>query len=141
MKSIEKDSGAAQQLAQDALRMNPDYKPAMVAIARDHYRAHRTELALYALQAILDGFGEASPPRDKDNAEAHLLRGLIEKRGGAPRGGDGRLRGGADQARPDMVEAPIQLGVMKLEAGNVARSDAAARERGEVRAARPRSRT
>ncbi len=117
VKSIENDSASAQQLAQDALRMNPDYKPAMVAIAHDHYRAHRTELAKYALQAILEGFGEGSPPRDRDNADAHLIRGLLDLDEGL------RAAAMADfdaarKARPDMVEALIHLGVMKLQAGN-----------------------
>jgi Tfp pilus assembly protein PilF len=117
VKSMENDTASAQQLAQDALRMNPDYKPAMVAIAHDHYRAHRIELARYALAAVLDGNGEANPPRDPDNADAHLIRGLIEE--------EDRLRAAAmadfdaaRKARPDMVEALIHLGVMKLEAGN-----------------------
>ena len=118
VKSMENDTGTAQQLAQDALRINPDYKPAMVAIAHDHYRAHRTELAKYALQAVLDGFGESSPPRDKDNADAHLIRGLIDEEEGL------RAAAMADfdaarKTRPDMVEALIHLGVMKLQAGNV----------------------
>jgi Tfp pilus assembly protein PilF len=118
VKSMENDTGTAQQLAQDALRMSPDYKPAMVAIAHDHYRAHRTELAKYALQAILEGFGESSPPRDKDNADAHLIRGLINEEEGL------RAWAMADfdaarKTRPDMVEALIHLGVMKLQAGNV----------------------
>ena len=43
--------------------------------------------------------------------------------------------------RPDLVEATIQLGAMKLEAGNAAGGAAAPRERGEVRAAKRRSRT
>jgi Tfp pilus assembly protein PilF len=118
VKSIAGNSGDAQRLAQSALAMNPDFKPAMVVIAHDHYRARRIELANYALTAILDGFGELSPARDKDNPDAHLLRGLIEKELG--------LRSAAmtdfDAARakrPDMVEALIQSGVMKLEAGNV----------------------
>ncbi len=46
-------------------------------MARDHYRARKLDLAKYALQAMLEGFGESSPARDKDNAEAHLLRGLM----------------------------------------------------------------
>ena len=88
--------------------MNPDYKPAMVAIAHDHYRARRVELAKYALQAVLDGFGESSPPRDKDNPDAHLIRGLIERQEGAARRGNGRLRRGRGSARPgQMVEALI----------------------------------
>jgi Tfp pilus assembly protein PilF len=118
VKSMEGNSGDAQRLAQGALALNPDFKPAMVVIAHDHYRSRRMELANYALTAILDGFGELSPARDKDNPDAHLLRGLIEKETG--------LRAAAmadfDAARakrPDMVEALIQSGVMKLEAGNV----------------------
>lgn len=118
IKSMAGNSGDAQRLAQSALVLNPDFKPAMVVIAHDHYRARRIELANYALTAILDGFGELSPARDKDNPDAHLLRGLIEKESG--------LRAAAmadfDAARakrPDMVEAVIQSGVMKLEAGNV----------------------
>lgn len=119
VKSIAKDSASAQQLAQDALRINPDYKEAMVVIARDHYRAGRIYLANYALQAILDGFGDSSPPRDKDNAEAHLLRGIIEREQGS------RLAAmkdfeAAKAKRPDLVEAQIQAGAMRLEAGNVA---------------------
>jgi Tfp pilus assembly protein PilF len=118
VKSLEKDSGSAQQLAQDALRINPDYKPAMVTIARDHYRAGRAELARYALQAILDGFGDSSPPRDRNNAEAHLLRGLIEKQAGQRAAALSDFEA-ARTSRPDMVDALIQVGVMKLEAGNV----------------------
>lgn len=117
VKSIANDSGTAQQLAQEALHIDPDLKEAMVTIARDHYRARRIDLARYALQAILDGFGEGSPPRDKDNAEAHLLRGLIERenneRAAAMIDFDA-----ARTRRPDLVEALVQLGVMKLEAGN-----------------------
>ncbi len=117
LKSIAKDHGTAQQLAQDALRMDPDLKEAMVVIARDHYRARKLDLAKYALQAILEGFGEASPARDKDNAEAHLIRGLIYREGGA------RAVALADfeaavKRRPDLVEALINLGSMRLEAGN-----------------------
>jgi Flp pilus assembly protein TadD len=117
VKSIEGDSGSAQSLAQDALRLDPNNKDAMMAIARDHYRAHRMDLALYALRAILDGIGEASPPRDKDNAEGHLLRGLIEKQDGKRAAAMNDFQA-AQTKRPDLVEATIQLGVMKLEAGN-----------------------
>jgi len=119
IKSLEKDSGSAQQIAQDALRLDPDFKEAMVTIARDHYRARRMELAKYALQALLEGFGDVSPPRDKDNAEAHLLRGLIYKENGF-RAGAFKDFEVAVAKRPDLVEAVIQLGVMKLEAGNSA---------------------
>jgi tetratricopeptide (TPR) repeat protein len=116
VKAIEGNDGDAQQLAMDALRLDPNDTDAMVAIARDHYRAHKMDLAIYALTAILDGVAD-SPPRDKDNAEAHLLRGLINK-------ADGRRAAAmvdfqaAQAKRPDLVEATIQLGVMKLEAGN-----------------------
>jgi tetratricopeptide (TPR) repeat protein len=117
--SLQKDTGSAQRIAQEALKINPDYRPAMVIIARDHYRNRRLDLALYALQAILDGFDpvESNPPRDKDNPEALLLRGLIWREEG--------LRGPAmDQfqkavaRRPDLVEARVQLGNFLLEAGN-----------------------
>lgn len=117
VKSLEKDSADAQRLAQDALRIDPNYKDAMVVIARDHYRAGRTDLAKYALTAILDGFGQASPARDPGNAEALLLRGLIEREAG------NRIAAMKDfdtarQRRPDLVEATIQVAAMKLEAGN-----------------------
>ena len=117
IKSIEKDSGTAQQLAQDALRVNPDYKPAMVTIARDHWRAGRPELAKYALQAVLDGF-DPTPPRDKDNPDAHLLRGLIERQAGQRAAAMADFDA-AQRKRPDLVEALVQLGEMKDEAGNV----------------------
>jgi tetratricopeptide (TPR) repeat protein len=117
VKSLEKDSAGAQQLAQDALRMDPNYKDAMVVIARDHYRNGRTELAKYALQAVLEGFGQASPARDPGNAEALLLRGLIEREAGQ------RIAAlkdfdAARSKRPDLVEATVQVAAMKLEAGN-----------------------
>lgn len=117
LKSIAKDHGTAQQLAQDALRMDPDFKDAMVTIARDHYRARKLDLAKYALQAILEGFGDASPARDKDNAEARLLRGLIYREGGARAVALTDFEA-AVKRRPDLVEALINLGSMRLEAGN-----------------------
>jgi tetratricopeptide (TPR) repeat protein len=119
IKSLQKDTGSAQRIAQEALKINPDYRPAMVIIARDHYRNRRLDLALYALQAILDGFEPVAdnPPRDKDNAEALLLRGLIWREMG--------LRGPAMEQfqkavarRPDLVEARVQLGNYLLEAGD-----------------------
>jgi Tfp pilus assembly protein PilF len=117
IKSMQRDTGSAQQLAQEALKKDSDYRPAMVTLARDHYRNRRLDLALYALVAILDGFGENNPPRDKDNADAHYLRGLIQKEEG--------LRGPAMDAfkravalRPDMVEARVELASFYLEAGN-----------------------
>ena len=107
----------AKQLAQDALRMDPNFKDAMVTIARDHYRARKMDLAKYALQAVLEGFGDATPARDKENAEAHLLRGLIMRESGS------RIVAlkdfeAASAKRPDLVEALVNLGSMRLEAGN-----------------------
>jgi Tfp pilus assembly protein PilF len=123
VKSIENDHATAQQLAQDALRMDPNFKDAMVTIARDHYRARKMDLAKYALQAVLEGFGDATPARDKNNAEAHLLRGLIMREAGS------RIVAlkdfeDATKTRPDLVEALVNLGSMRLEAGNA--SDALA---------------
>src|SRR5690606_26054425 len=77
--SQQKDSGQAQKLAQRALKLDPDYRPAMVVLARDHYRNRRLDLALYTLTAILDGYGPENPPRDANNAEARVLRALIYK--------------------------------------------------------------
>ncbi len=117
VKSLQKDHATAQQLAQDALRMDPNFKDAMVTIARDHYRARKLDLAKYALQAVLEGFGDATPARDKDNAEARLLRGLIMREAGS------RIVAlkdfeAATARRPDLVEALVNLGSMRLEAGN-----------------------
>jgi tetratricopeptide (TPR) repeat protein len=117
VKSLQKDTGSAQRIAQEALKINPDYRPAMVVIARDHYRNRRLDLALYALQAILDGFGEDNPPRDKDNGAALLLRGLIWRE-------QGNRVGALDQftkavaKRPDLVEARVQLGAALVQAGS-----------------------
>jgi tetratricopeptide (TPR) repeat protein len=119
VKSLANDHASAQQLAQDALRMDPNFKDAMVVIARDHYRARRMDLAKYALHAILEGFGEASPARDKGNAEAHLIRGLIFRESGS-RAVAMQDFEAAVKRRPDLVEALINLGSMKLEAGNAA---------------------
>jgi len=119
VRSIQGNSGEAQRFAQEALKLNPDYRPAMVTLARDHYRSRRLDLALYALKGILDGYGEENPPRDKNNAEARLIRGLIYKEQG--------LRGPAIQElqkalelRPDLVEARLQLSSYYLESGNAA---------------------
>ncbi|HEY8943387.1 MAG TPA: tetratricopeptide repeat protein, partial [Polyangiaceae bacterium] len=119
VKSVQGDSGAAQRYAQEALKKNPDYRPAMVTIARDHYHARRLDLALYALKGILDGYGNENPPRDKNNAEARLIRGLIYKEQG--------LRGPAMdefrkalELRADLVEARVHLSAYLLESGNAA---------------------
>jgi tetratricopeptide (TPR) repeat protein len=117
VKSLQKDTGSAQRLAQEALKINPDYRPAMVIIARDHYRNRRLDLALYALTAILDGFGDENPPRDKDNPEAFLLRGLILREQGHRAAAMDQFRK-VVQRRPDFVEARSQLATMLLEAGN-----------------------
>lgn len=117
VKSLNKDHGTAQQLAQDALRFDPDFKDAMVVVARDHYRAKKMDLAKYALTAILDGFGDGTPPRDRENAEAHLLRGLIARESGA-RALAMKDFDAAVKKRPDLVEALVNLGSMKVEAGN-----------------------
>ncbi|WP_437721526.1 tetratricopeptide repeat protein [Sorangium sp. So ce861] len=119
IKSLQKDTGAAQRLAQEALKINPDYRPAMVIIARDHYRNRRLDLALYALQAILDGFEPVSenPPRDRDNAEALLLRGLIYREQGQRAAALEEFRKAVTR-RPDLVEARVQLATYLLEAGN-----------------------
>ncbi len=96
----------------------------MIVIARDYYRAHRWDLAKYALQAILDGADDGSiPPRDKGNPEALLMRGLIERDMGQ------RKEALADfekaiAKRPDLFEAYISLGEMKLEAGNATEAQA-----------------
>lgn len=116
-KSEAGNHGDAQQMAQDALRLNPNEAFAMVVIARDHYRARKIDLARYALQAVLDGFGDASPARAKDNAEAALLRGLLERDYGRRAAAMEAFEHAATN-QPDLVEALLQLGAMRLEAGN-----------------------
>ena len=117
VKSIQGDSGAAQRLAQEALKKNPDYRPAMITLARDHYRSRRLDLALYALKGILDGYGDENPPRDKNNAEARLLRGLIYKEQGLKAAAIPELQK-AIELRPDLVEARVHLANYLLESGN-----------------------
>ncbi|RYZ03872.1 MAG: tetratricopeptide repeat protein [Myxococcales bacterium] len=117
VKSIQGDSGAAQRLAQEALKKNPDYRPAMITLARDHYRARRLDLALYALRGILDGYGDENPPRDKNNAEARLLRGLIYKEQGNKAAAIPELQK-AIELRPDLVEPRVHLANYLLESGN-----------------------
>ncbi len=117
VKSIQGDSGAAQRLSQEALKKNPDYRPAMITLARDHYRSRRLDLALYALRGILDGYGDENPPRDKNNAEARLLRGLIYKEQGLKAAAIPELQK-AIELRPDLVEARVHLANYLLESGN-----------------------
>lgn len=118
VKSIEGDSPGCQLLAQQALAKQPDFKDAMIVIARDYFRNHRWDLAKYALQAILDGADDGSiPPRDKDNPEALLMRGLIERDSGQRKAAIADFER-AIAKRPDLFEAYVSLGEMKLEAGN-----------------------
>jgi tetratricopeptide (TPR) repeat protein len=124
VKSIEGDSPGCQNIAQQALAKQPDFKDAMVVIARDYYRSHRWDLAKYALQAILDGSEDGSiPPRDKGNPEALLMRALIEREQ-ADRKDALRDFDAASQKRPDLFEAYVNLGEMKLEAGNATEAQA-----------------
>ncbi len=116
VKSIDGDSAGCQKIGQDILTKNPGYTNAMIAIARDFYRGHKWDLAQYALKAILDG-DDAIPARDKGNPDALLMRALIERDLGS------REQSMKDFAqalakRPDMFEAYINLGEMRLEAGN-----------------------
>jgi len=113
------DSANAQLLAQKALKKDPDYRPAMVTLARDHYRAHRLDLALYTLTAILDGYGQENPPRDKNNADARLLRASIYREQNKRKAAMDELKTVID-LRPDLVDARLQLAAYMLEAGNAA---------------------
>ncbi len=117
VKSIEGNSADAQRLAQEALKKNPNYRPAMLTIARDHYRNRRLDLALYTLKGILDGYGAENPPRDKNNASAHLLRGMIYKEQGQRKLAMDEFQT-AVSLRPDLVQARLQLAAYMLEAGN-----------------------
>ena len=117
--SVRGDSVTAQELAQRALKRDPDYRPAMLTLARDHYRARRLDLALYTLTAILDGYGQENPPRDKNNADARLLRALIYGERGRRQAAMDELSA-ALEARPDLVEARLLLSAYMLEAGNAA---------------------
>ena len=114
----------------------------MVVIARDYYRAHRWDLAKYALQAILDGADDGSiPPRDKGNAgrpppaRAHRARVRATE---STRLVDFQQ---AVARRPDLFEAYINLGEMKLEAGNATEAQGPLERAVRVRAERRRSRT
>jgi len=118
VRSIEGNSPGCQQLAQQALAKQPDFKEAMVVIARDYYRSHRWDLAKYALQAILDGADDGSiPPRDEGNPDALLMRALIERDSGDRKHALVDFER-AISKRPDLFEAYVNLGEMKLEAGN-----------------------
>ncbi|MBK6512783.1 MAG: tetratricopeptide repeat protein [Polyangiaceae bacterium] len=118
VKSLAKDSGSAQSLAAEALKINPDFKPAMITIARDYYRARKLDLALLSLKAILEGFDEENKARDPENAEALLLRGLIFKEQGDRLGAIDTFQK-ALAKRPDLVEARVQLATFLLQSGGV----------------------
>jgi Tfp pilus assembly protein PilF len=116
VKSLQKDTAGAQELAQESLKIDPSHAPAMMTIARDHYRNRRLDLSLYALKAVLDGFGADNPPRDKDNAEAHLLRAVIwEEQELRPLAMEAYRK--ALDLRPDMVSARLKLATFLLESG------------------------
>ncbi len=116
VKSLNNDTASAQSIAQEALKIDPSFSPAMMTIARDHYRNRRLDLALYALKAVLDGFGADNPPRDKDNAEAHLLRAFIlEEQELRPAAMDAYRK--ALTLRPDLVVARLKLATFLLESG------------------------
>ncbi len=117
VRSLQGESGKAQTLAQESLKVDPSYKPAMVVLARDLYRARRVDLALYALRGILDGYGEGNPPRDKNNAEAHMLRGLIFSERGL-RGPAMKEMKSALALRSDLVDAHLVVANYMMEAGN-----------------------
>ncbi len=116
VKSLQRDTATAQELAQQALKLDPSFAPAMMTIARDHYRNRRLDLALYALKAVLDGFGGDNPPRDKDNAEGFLLRAIIMSEQ------DNRVAAMANfrraiELRPDLTDARVRLATYLLESG------------------------
>lgn len=119
VKSQKGASGDAQRLAQEALKVDPAYSPAMVALARDHYRSRRVDLALYALTGILDGYGTDNPARAPKDADAHFLRGVILSERGQTGPAITSLTRAAE-LRPDLVEAQVLLGTYMLEAGNAA---------------------
>ena len=121
VKSLQRDTASAQRLAQYALKENPNYAPAMVTLARDHYRNRRLDLAKYALQAILDGFGPDNPPRNTGNVEARLLRAVILKEEGNRAGAIAELEQVMGK-RADLVDAGVQLATYYLESGNAAKA-------------------
>jgi len=128
IKSLQGDSAAAQQLAGDVLTLEGKYADAMVLIARDHLRRGRLDLCKYVLSAILDGQqtqeekdkglpAKANPPRAPAHPDAHYLRAVILQRAGE------RLEAAkwfesAGKLRPDLFDAHLQLGLIRLEAND-----------------------
>lgn len=128
IKSLKGDSSTAQSLAQNALTLEGKYEPAMVLIARDHFRAGRVALAQYVLSSILDGQqtdeerakgepAKKNPPRAPGNPEAQLLRAIIFQRAGE-RTAAAVWFEKATRARPDLVEAHLQLGLLRIESND-----------------------
>lgn len=117
VKSLKRDTGTAQQYAQEALKLNPKYEPAMIVLARDHHRNRRLDLALYALKAVLDGENENNPARNKNNAEGHLLRAIIYKEQQRRALAMDEFKRSVE-LRPDFVDARVQLATYLLESGN-----------------------
>lgn len=128
IKSLQGDSATAQQLASAALTADAKYEAAMVMIARDYFRTGRVDLASYVLGAVLDGQqteeerakglpAKKNPPRAPNNAEAHFLRALIFQRAGDRLHAAQWLESAA-RLRPDLVEAQLALGMIRLEAND-----------------------
>ena len=111
VRSIQGDSGAAQRLAQEALKKRPDYRPAMVTIARDHYRARRLELALYALKRHSGRLRRGEPAarqgqrRSPDDAR-HDLQGAGPARAVAHRAQEARSSCGPTWSRRGCSSRP-----------------------------------
>jgi len=128
IKSLSGDSNSAQTLAGNVLTVEAKYEPAMVLIARDHYRRGRVDLATYVLSAILDGqktteekekglTAKTNPPRAPNNAEAHMLRAIILQKMGE-RLPAAKWFESAAKLRPDLVDAQLQVGLIRLEAND-----------------------
>jgi tetratricopeptide (TPR) repeat protein len=116
VKSMGGDSTAAQQMLQETLQKNPVNVDALIGVARDHYRAKKPELAMRALTAILGGESRV-PPRDTDNPEGLVLRGLLERARGLRAQAVDDFRH-ALLMRPDLFEAYMNLGEIELTTGN-----------------------
>ena len=117
-------SAAAQKLAQEALSKDPKYVPAMIVIARDYFRQRRFDVAKAAIQAVLDGSDDKSTPAtDPKNPEALLLRALISRELGDRKTALENFQA-AIKERPDLFEAYVNIGEMKLEAGNAVEAQA-----------------
>jgi Tfp pilus assembly protein PilF len=120
----EANSAQAQKLAQQALSIDQRFTPAMLVIARDYFRERRYEIAKAAITAVLDGSDDKStPPRDPTNPDALLLRALIARVQGDRKTALENFQK-AIAGRPDLYEAEVNIGEMKLESGNAADAQA-----------------